>query len=100
MHETSTFSYQLAEYKAMQKLNKLMHRTLFWVYMSDENQRKMNNEHWLAERSSYPTLRVVHLEFAEKYGASFNFCTDRLKQAQTDLKNHLIELEQINKVVS
>jgi hypothetical protein len=100
MHEKSTFSYQLAEYKAMPKLTKLMHRTLFWVEMMQHNRSEMYENYRISEMSVYPARRTEARIVAERYNTAFNFCTARLKQAQRDLKNCLIGIEQINNIVS
>jgi len=100
MHEKSTFSLQLAEYKAMPKLTKLMHRTLFWVYMSDYNQKVMYDAYYTIKTTNIPFCKVVSETILQVASGKNQFCTDRLKQAQRDLMNLLIGIEQINNIVS
>jgi hypothetical protein len=100
MHEPSTFSRQLTEYKAMPKLTKLLHRTLFWIAFVEYYRAEARENYRISEMSVYLARRTEARIVAERYNTTYNFCTARLKQAQRDLMNLLIGIEQINNIVS
>ena len=100
MHEKSTFADQLAEYKVMPKLTKLLHRTLFWIEMNNSYRAKMIEALNTALKTDVIMYKLHQSVLSVVIEERLSFCTARLKQAQRDLMNLLIGIEQINNIVS
>ena len=60
----------------------------------------MNDASYTIKTTNIPFCKVVSETILQVASEKNQFCTARLKAAQSDLMNLLIEIEQINNIVS